>query len=282
MNNRIQKMPTVIAFLGVLTAGCAAKTGSVASKSISDSLGRGTKQQSEQTYVARQIREQKRLSTCMKKSGYVYLVFVDIGLVQFSGPPQGAGQREWIKKNGYEQADELMISVTPKENPNEAIFSKLSSADQANYQETEMICRAEFEKTVVKVGIQLKGKLRDLESTFNNDPGVLRIHRRWQTCMKSKGYSVLDRQSAIQTILYPLQHALVEKRNSLSSSRQDAQTGFTASEVAPFRKIEMQLASADIACLAPVDETELIKIRERYEGDFVSINRTLLTKYMDG
>jgi hypothetical protein len=282
MFNRLQKIQITFILLGVSIAGCTKGRSSLATKSLSDFLGRGTKQQAEQTYVARQIREQKKLATCMKKSGFVYVVFVDTGLVQFSGPPLGVGQREWIKKNGYGQADDLMVSVTPKENPNSAIFSKLSPSEQTNYQTLEMKCRTQFEATIANVGVQLKRRLRDLDSLFNNDPTVVLIHRQWQACMKTKGYSVLNRQQALQNILYPVQHKLIEKRNSLSSSREEAQSGFSASEVASFRKIEMQLASADLECLAPVDELELDKIRERYEKDFLSQNDTLLTKYMDG
>jgi hypothetical protein len=242
-------------------------------ESLLEFIGRGSPEAAQKNSIARQTRRENRVAACMKKEGFNYLPFVELGEASFAGPSTKGQANSWKRSHGYGIADSLRNPPLTAVDPNDAIRQNLSTADREVYSRVLSGKDGCVEKTNVQsmqVNRALRTKYIEATARFNSDKQVLEITRNWSRCMSTSGFVVKNEVEIIKKYLAPLEEAIIRQRNEDAETKEDISKPYSETEIAPLR---------DLACTSPKSVTLLSSIRAKYDSEFIDKNRTLLIEY---
>ena len=170
-------------------------------ESIEDYFGGNNTDQ--QKRITRKVNES--IQKCMKGEGFEYKIPPDTS-VQFPTGTDSASQQAFVKKYGYGISTTIDVnSLKPgNSDPNAAIRSKLSPADQKAYDKALIGGTATGPtgdpKSCITKALSFLGDLTKLTTLFtkyesevtkriDSNPKVVAAMKKWSACMKDKGFT---------------------------------------------------------------------------------------------
>ncbi|VAW08544.1 hypothetical protein MNBD_ACTINO02-3010 [hydrothermal vent metagenome] len=228
-----------------------------------------------------QMAQQEGIAECMNAKGFDYVPYVardaveppDVGtLAQIPDPV-------WAMENGYGFAAIVeRFRVSQDEDPNTAIVANLTASERRAYLE------ALFDPSVEEGGEEagcsqvnsdelyyaVIDEQFDLQieafERFNADPRYVKLEEAWSRCMAAEGCNFRDRFASISESFQPRMNELLEN--------------YDAAAVAELRAEEIEIVTADIACVTPLAD-DLRELAAEHEKRLVEDAAGLFAKFAE-